>query len=508
MKRNTGVAVALAAVAATVVLGGWLETPAAGRTGCWFTLPGYAAAECRYVAVPAFRGSDPGGEVLLPVATISSSARGPAEEVPVVLIGGGPGGSVFESVWPENDPMAGWFETVAPLIRERDAVLFDQRGVGPSVPNMNCPEIDRLAEEARKPVGADAEEDWGREFDALEACARRLRAEGVDPAMLSTPATARDVVAILDDLGHEKADIWAFSYGTRVALALLRDHGDRIGRVLLDGVVPPYADGGDMPELTALAFGRLFQACRDDPACAKAFPGLEERFEAEIERLNARPRAMALLSDRWSGFARVDGDAVVRGIHAFLYWTEALPYMPLLLWIALDENATVFTAFLEVSHYGDFGLDEGVTAALWCREELPFLDDGELRAGVEKHGVYGRPWRLLGDPGWCGPWNVRPAGPEERRPVGSEHTVLLVSGWFDPITPSHYAEAAAAHLPNSRHLVFRGAGHTPTSTEPCAAEFAARFFTSPRPLNIEPRHCPVFTSPPAFAVDPALLGDL
>ena len=460
-------------------------------------------------------GANAGGEILLAVAAISSRAAKPTGKSPVILIGGGPGGPTFESSWPEEDVLAGWFETIAPLVRERDAILFDQRGVGLSVPNMNCPEVDRLAEEAKTPIGANAEEDWARELEALDACARRLRAEGVDPAVLSTPATARDVVAILDDLGHDRADVWAFSYGTKVALALLRDHGDRIGRVLLDGVLPPHVDGSETPATTALAFGRLFQACRDDPACAAAFPGLQERFEAEIEGLNARPRDMAVWSDRWSGsrirgrpHVKVDGDAVIRGIHGFLYPTADLPYLPLILWFAVDENVTVFTMFLEFSHYGDWGLDEGVNAAPWCREELPFLDEETLWAEAERHGIYGRPWRSLGDPAWCAPWSLPPADPGERSPVRSDHTVLLVSGRFDPVTPDVFAEAVAAHLPNSRHLVFEGAGHTPTATEPCGADLAARFFASPNPLDVEPRNCPVFESPPDFVVDPSVFEGL
>ena len=507
MRKTGGVAPALAAVAASVAFGGCHEATApvaADAVDCRFSPPAPLVAECRHVAAPAFRGGDPGGEVLLAVATISSGPAA-AERPPVVLIEGGPGGPVFEASWPEADFMPFWFDTIGPLVRERDVVLFDQRGVGLSVPNMNCPEIDRLARTAEGPRGSDPAHAI-REFEALDACARRLRAEGVDPAMLSTPATARDVVAILDDLGHDKADVWAFSYGTKVALVLLANHGDRIGRVLLDGVYPPHiAISAQAPATTALAFGRLFQACRDDPACAEAFPGLRERFEAEIERLNARPRDIRMtLSDRWNEAQafRIDGDAVILGIYDALYSTASIPRIPRLVRDAVDGDPSAFSAFLEFSHYGDWGLDEGVNAVLWCREELPFLDEEKLWVEARKHGVYGRPWRLLGDPAWCAPWDVPPADPGERSPVRSDHTVLLVSGRFDPVTPDVFAEAAAARLPNSRHLVFEGAGHAPTATEPCGADLAARFFASPNPLDVEPRNCPVFESPPDFVVDP------
>ena len=503
MRRARHAALALAAVAATVAVGAWLKEPSAGRAPCWFEVPGHAAAECRYVAVPAFRGGDSDAEVLLAVAAISSGARAPGSGNPVLLIGGGPGGGMFGSAWPEHDYMPGWFEHLQPLLRDRDAILFDQRGVGLSIPNMNCPEIDRLASEAVAPIAANAEEGWALELEALHACADRLKAEGVDPAMLSTPTTARDIVAILDELGHDKADIWAFSYGARVALALLRDHGDRIGRVLLDGVFAPDADIDDLPMLTARAAGRLFQACRDAPACDAAFPGLEERFEAAIKRLNERPREMSLWTERWltgphgqpNASAPVDGDALVRGLFNMLYYTSEIPWLPLLFWFSLEESIDGFTVLLESTHYGDWGLDEGVYDAVYCREEFPFVDWERLERETAAHGIYGRPWLHLDDFAWCEMWPVAPAGAGERLPVASDHTVLLVSGWFDPVTPDIYAEAVAAHLPNSRHVVFRGAGHTPTWSEPCGAAFAARFFTGERPLEIEPRDCPAWSAP-------------
>lgn len=458
--------------------------------------------------MPAFYGSDSGDEVLLPVA-VSSSGSAARKRNPVILINGGPGSSMFESSWPEHDPMTGLFDTIAPLVRDRDVILFDQRGVGLSVPNMNCPEIDRLAEEARRPIGANAQEEWQKEFDALEACAHRLRSESVDPAMLSTSATARDIVTILDDLGREKTEVWAISYGTSVALALVRDHGERVGRVLLDGVLPTHADYANTWLASSVqTFDRLFQACRDDPVCAGAFPGLEERFKAQIERLNSRPREMVLWSDRWHSVmslgqptVKVDGDAVIRGLFYSLYETEFIPYLPFILSVAVDMNVTLLTMCLEFSHYGDSGLYEGVHETLWCREEFPFLDNEKFLTEAERHGIYGRAWRHYGAPGWCEPWDVPPASPEERLPVESDHVVLLVSGWFDPVTPDLYAEAVAAHLPNSRHLVFRSAGHVPTASEPRATELAARFFASARPLDVDSSSCHTLASAPVFALE-------
>ena len=62
--------------------------------------------------------------------------------------------------------------------------------MGLSVPDMNSPEVDRLAQEAKKPMGARSR-DRVRGLNTLDACAHRLRSEGFDAVMLPTSAAAR-----------------------------------------------------------------------------------------------------------------------------------------------------------------------------------------------------------------------------------------------------------------------------------------------------------------------------
>jgi pimeloyl-ACP methyl ester carboxylesterase len=55
---------------------------------------------------------------------------------------------------------------------------------------------------------------------------------------LSTRLLARDVVAVLDDLGLDRVDIYATSMGGRVAQWLATDHPDRVRRLLLGCTSP------------------------------------------------------------------------------------------------------------------------------------------------------------------------------------------------------------------------------------------------------------------------------
>jgi pimeloyl-ACP methyl ester carboxylesterase len=57
--------------------------------------------------------------------------------------------------------------------------------------------------------------------------------------------------------------------------------------------------------------------------------------------------------------------------------------------------------------------------------------------------------------------------------VTSDVPTLLLSGTRDPVTPPSSAEAVAAHLSNSLHLVVPGAGHGVGG--PCIREITLRF---------------------------------
>ncbi len=56
---------------------------------------------------------------------------------------------------------------------------------------------------------------------------RAFRKAGVDPRLLSTRAAARDLAGLLEALGYDRYNLHAVSYGTRVALTLMRDHPAR-----------------------------------------------------------------------------------------------------------------------------------------------------------------------------------------------------------------------------------------------------------------------------------------
>jgi pimeloyl-ACP methyl ester carboxylesterase len=81
----------------------------------------------------------------------------------------------------------------------------------------------------------------------------------------------------------------------------------------------------------------------------------------------------------------------------------------------------------------------------------------------------------------CEKWDVKPAGRRVTAPTHSDVPVLLVSGALDPITPPSWAATAARTLPNSRQLVFPGAGHGVFHWSPeCFVTIMGNFLNQPQ----------------------------
>jgi pimeloyl-ACP methyl ester carboxylesterase len=77
----------------------------------------------------------------------------------------------------------------------------------------------------------------------------------------------------------------------------------------------------------------------------------------------------------------------------------------------------------------------------------------------------------------CAVW-PRGAMPQDfHDAVQSDLPVLLLSGELDPVTPPRYAEDVQRTLPNSRHFVFRGQGHSVMGVG-CGPRLVAEFIAA------------------------------
>src|SRR5206468_1836815 len=120
----------------------------------------------------------------------------------------------------------------------RSVIIIDQRGTGRSLPSLACPEFSQaqlaaLGEDGGAASTADALVRGAR------ACHDRLVREGIDLHAYSTTENAADVADLRRALGIHEWNLVGNSYGSRLALTVLRDHPQGVRALGLSGVYPP-----------------------------------------------------------------------------------------------------------------------------------------------------------------------------------------------------------------------------------------------------------------------------
>lgn len=267
--------------------------------------------DCGYLYVPQDRSDPDGLEIELAFAYLHSRSDNP-HPAPIVYLEGGPGGSALTGIdlWVDS-----------PFRDEYDIILLDQRGTGYSYPRLSCYEVDDLEFEE---FGSIDEEDAAY-VNALEACQARFEDEGIDISDYTTATNAADVADLRIALELDEINLYGVSYGTRLALTVMRDYPEGIRSVILDSTYPPVVDGYNEQAINGYrSFQELFTDCAADAECNAAFPDLENDFYALVDDLNIAP----ILID---GEFELTGDSLVNEMFSMFYSGGTVPYMPLMI---------------------------------------------------------------------------------------------------------------------------------------------------------------------------------
>lgn len=445
---------------------------------CEFKVPPCVEISCGDLVVPESRGATGDGgtrTIRLHVALIKSYGDDPAPD-PVVFLSGGPGGSALAGmldVLPAADE----------ILAERDLIVFDQRGVGYSEPALECPEFSDptfLPPDEQSPSGETAPG-----LEALAACSDRLTDEGIDLSAYSSAESAADVNDLRIALGYDSWNLYGLSYGTRLALTILRDFPAGVRSVILDSVYPPQADlVASWASSLDRSLGLLFERCAADEACGAAFPDLEPVVFALIERLDREPITLRL-SRFPSGEIYewvVDGSEMVEILFDLLSDTDSIRILPRLIFDTHNGNSAALRDRLDA--FPGYGyLTWGVFYSVYCNEEAGFGTEGHFLA--LSTGVHPRlQEHYQGAAEYydqvCRVWGVGPGPAVENEPVYSDIPTLILVGEYDPRTPPTWGSLAAASLAHAYLYEFPGVGHGVVPSSPCARQIVTAFLDAPQ----------------------------
>lgn len=398
-------------------------------------------AECGTLPVWENRATQSGRKIDLRYVVLRAAR--PSGREPVFLFAGGPGEAGTGLASGANGPMA-------PVREIRDIILIDQRGTGGSNP-LSCP----------SDIIVHPELAFGHIFDP--ALFRKCKADLAQRAELSlytTEIAAEDVDELRASLGAARVILWGGSYGTRLAQAYMRAHPANVVAAVLDGVVPfDFRAPLDYAANTQQSLDRLFADCRASAGCSADNPGLPAAFGRLLARVRAGPVAVTVRrSDGREVPAQLSAGDFAYAVRGLLYSTDNSRKLPVMMRRAdSTDDLSPFAQAYWLRAAAISGLALGMHLAVYCGEDTRFITDGEAAKAGE--GTFTGRYIMDEYRNACRDWAPAPVGAHARDPVTAPIPTLLISGWFDPVTPSAVAERVAASLPNHRHLIIRTSGH-------------------------------------------------
>ncbi|MDQ2069371.1 alpha/beta hydrolase [Natronospira bacteriovora] len=450
---------------------------------CDDRVPGGVLARCAWFDTGVRDGA--GNAVRLPLLLIRRDGEPAHGPLTVHLPGGpgAPGGTDSDSAW----MWGAW------LLSNRfpgRLLVFDPRGTGEAEPRLACPgrqqQVSQMLAQAMSP-----QEEAAASRDRLAACRQQLLDVGIEPEQFAAHHMLVDVPDILDAMGEHRVRLLGLSHGSRLALALMREHPRRFSAAILDGVFPPHIDPlGSLAEVYGQSLERLFSHCRQQDDCREL--ELESRFDALYERLAAQPRPVSFLGP---------------GGSAKLIWLDERRFSDIVFAAqAYPESLADLPAAIVAAEGGDFSrlaslLDQVLLPALspdgndpvyWASicAEAPAVDahalDGKIESASHGHRLSPSLWHYHPcDNGWGGQGLPNAF----RVPVRVNHRVLLVAGELDPVTPAAWAVDQANRLPDAHLLLARGRTHGLVFSNRCVSEAVMDFLRDPSRSDL-PGACP------------------
>jgi pimeloyl-ACP methyl ester carboxylesterase len=366
-----------------------------------------------------------------------------------VVLAGGPGASGIELV-SELARRGG-----RPLfdLLQGDLVGIDQRGTGKSVPTLD--DASRYMfplEEPGDPIR------WQQAMQVVAGAAvARQHNRGTDLSAYNTVESADDVDAVRRALGLERIVLWGRSYGSHLALAVLRRHPDAVARVVLAN-----PEGPDhtlkRPALVDAAIKRLGDRLAANAEWRHQLPDLPATIQALTRQLDMEPRFVDTVNP-------ATGQPVRVGIGRFdIEW---------LLSRMLSETRTLAMVPSAVLHLrsGEFGRAGAIIALHRSRLGVESLmkqamdassgASASRRALIAEEAAVGLLGNAINFPMWQmhDAWGARDLGDEYRQPVESDAPLLLLAGDLDVRTPVENAHELAASLGNAVVVVIENGAH-------------------------------------------------
>ncbi len=231
---------------------------------------------CGQLQVPENHDKPEGRQISI-AYVILKSENSSTKEFPMIHFTGGPGGQALRGV--EN-------MLLNPILKTRDIIRFDQRGIGKSSP---LPDLTSKLY-ALLPLDLTSAQEEEQVGDILGELRAEVDEKDIEIEMYNTFQNARDVGMLMDHLGYEKYNLRGGSYGTRIARVVADFFPEKINAAIYDSPAP-HKDNYLLTRLDdySSALAKVIDYCENDSNCNTRYPNLKVAYLEMLEDLAESP---------------------------------------------------------------------------------------------------------------------------------------------------------------------------------------------------------------------------
>jgi len=449
---------------------------------------------CAWLTAPLDHFGDTAGEIQLPVliAFASGNSGEFADRSILVPGGGGPGSPVGFGYEYGRDEFLSDYQPL--LDAGFDVVIADQRGAGLSHPHLGCSAVISLFE--RSMLGElTFDELLAAQLDVTNQCKGNLieklaeldlPASGLD--YFNTYQSAADFNLLLDILPHRHANLFATSYATAVAQAMLVLDPAAAERLILDSPVPLDFQEPLHTAVLVKAIGRTVRACNLQRGCKQRYNKLDQQLQQLIEQAQEKPFIVTIKVWDDDGIQRrksihVDHLVLINVLFTALYNNDFIDRVP-------GVIAQLFKGEVQALH--DFTVDywyqgvdpdyaDGLANTVHCRERMQLENafiankfDFWQQIDQQSHDLM-KMQQVL-----CNQWS----GKQETiqtRDVRFTNPTLILLGELDPVISISDLATTSDNFHYSASLTAESTGHAVWYQNYCAQQQAMAFLQSPKP---------------------------
>jgi pimeloyl-ACP methyl ester carboxylesterase len=446
-----------------------LAIPRFEKSECAIWIPTGEKVECGYLVVRENRTIKNSPTIRLPVIIMKSENPNPLPD-PILRTLGGPGVTSLKLVGGRRS---------SPWLKNRDMIIFEQRGTKYSQPALECPEVNGANIDSAKQKLGESEK-RRREVEAAKVCRARLVKAGIDLEAYNSVESAGDIEDLRQALKLEKINLYGVSYSARLMLNAMRDYPQGIRSVVIESTMPLEINYDEVGvDGIKRTLDLLSSKCAADAECAKNFPNLEKEFYAFVKKANAAPVLIDVKESSTNEIIKVQltGNDIITWAIDYLLSSDA----ELIVSAPLQMNLVSNGNFKPLQNYANDKLSPssnslGMRYSVWCREEMPFQNPGKIAKQSTKYADL-KSYVVQNLPSICSVWNIPKANAIENEPVKSDIPTLIIAGEYDAYTPPDWGRQTAKNLKNSYFIELPWLAHGAGFSAPqCVREMISEFF--------------------------------